>query len=316
MSEFLILRSEFKGHNGWVTAIATGASSDLVISASRDKSLILWDTTTGKPKRRFTGHNHFVSDVSVTTDGKHAISGSWDGSLRLWDLETGACKTRFSGHKKDVLSVTFSPDSRKILSASRDHSVKLWNTLGQCIATTDATTGHSDWVSAVRYSPDVEADVFVSAGWDKQVKVTDHKTNNSFSKKFVLSGHTAYVNTVAVSPDGSLCASGGRDGSAILWDIISGNKLSSLNNSEIINDLAFSPVRYWLCAAAGPEVVVWDIENRVVIDRYNPFAGIELKKRAVSQNCLCISWSHDGSILYAGYTDGVIRALVITKGGN
>lgn len=29
-------------------------------------------------------------------------------------------------------------------------------------------------------------------------------------------GHTGYINTVTVSPDGSLCASGGKDASAFL----------------------------------------------------------------------------------------------------
>ncbi len=34
-----------------------------------------------------------------------------------------------------------------------------------------------------------------------------------------LVGHKGYVNTVTISPDGSLCASGGRDGTAMLWDL-------------------------------------------------------------------------------------------------
>ena len=31
-----------------------------------------------------------------------------------------------------------------------------------------------------------------------------------------LAGHTGYASTVAVSPDGSLCASGGKDGVVLL----------------------------------------------------------------------------------------------------
>merc|ERR1719206_485073 len=30
-------------------------------------------------------------------------------------------------------------------------------------------------------------------------------------------GHTAFISAVTVSPDGSLCASGGKDGQAMLW---------------------------------------------------------------------------------------------------
>ena len=56
-------------------------------------------------------------------------------------------------------------------------------------------------------------------------------------------GHTGYINTVTLSPDGSLCASGGKDGNAMLWDLNDGKHLYTLENSEIINSLTFSPNR-------------------------------------------------------------------------
>ena len=57
-------------------------------------------------------------------------------------------------------------------------------------------------------------------------------------------GHTGYLNTVTLSPDGSLCASGGKDGRAMLWDLNEGKHLYTLENAEIINSLVFSPNRY------------------------------------------------------------------------
>jgi len=47
----------------------------------------------------------------------------------------------------------------------------------------------------------------VSAGWDKVVKVWN-LTNCRIKTNHY--GHTGYLNTVTVSPDGSLCASGGK----------------------------------------------------------------------------------------------------------
>jgi WD40 repeat protein len=61
--------------------------------------------------------------------------------------------------------------------------------------------------------------------------------------------HRSYVNCVTVSPDGSLCASGGKDGTAMLWDLQEGKHLYSLEAGDVINALVFSPNRYWLCAA-------------------------------------------------------------------
>lgn len=70
-------------------------------------------------------------------------------------------------------------------------------------------------------------------------------------------GHSGYLNTVTVSPDGSLCASGGKDMKAMLWDLNDGKHLHTLDHNDIITALCFSPNRYWLCAAFGPSIKIW-----------------------------------------------------------
>jgi guanine nucleotide-binding protein subunit beta-2-like 1 protein len=125
---------ELEGHNGWVTSLATTVENpDIVLSGSRDRTLIMWHLTReegeyGTQLRRLQGHNHFISDVTISSDGQFALSSSWDGTLRLWDLNTGDTTRRFVGHTKDVLSVAFSADNRQIVSGSRDKSINLWNT--------------------------------------------------------------------------------------------------------------------------------------------------------------------------------------------
>ena len=109
----------------------------MLLSSSRDKTVILWTLTReegnyGFAQRALRGHSHFVQDVVISSDGQFALSGSWDGTLRLWDLNTGSTTRRFVGHSKDVLSVAFSVDNRQIVSGSRDKTIKLWNTLGEC----------------------------------------------------------------------------------------------------------------------------------------------------------------------------------------
>ena len=107
----------------------------------------------------------------ISSDGAYALSSSWDKTLRLWELATGNTTRTFVGHTNDVLSVSFSADNRQIVSGSRDRTIKLWNTLGDCKFTiTDK--GHTEWVSCVRFSPNPQNPVIVSAGWDKLVKVS------------------------------------------------------------------------------------------------------------------------------------------------
>lgn len=282
------------------------------MSCSRDKSLILWSLTRdgetyGVPQRRMNGHSHYVQDVAISSDGMFALSGSWDGTLRLWDLQTGETTRRFVGHSKDVLSVAFSQDNRQIVSGSRDKTINLWNTLGQ-LKYTLSDEGHSEWVSCVRFSP--QHAVVVSAGWDKLVKVwglVNCKLRNN------LVGHTGYVNTVTVSPDGSLCASGGKDGIAMLWDLNEGKHLQALDAGDIINAMCFSPNKYWLCAAVGGKIKIWDLESKILVEEITPqdiVAGNPKKKIPIQ--CISLAWSGDGQTLYAGFTDNIIRVYQLS----
>lgn len=79
-------------------------------------------------------------------------------------------------------------------------------------------------------------------------------------------GHTGYISTVTVSPDGSLCASGGKDGITMLWDLNEGKHLYSLEAGDTINALVFSPNRYWLCAATASSIRVYDLESKTLVE--------------------------------------------------
>jgi len=315
MGDQLSLRGALVGHGGWITSIATTVENpNIILSSSRDKSIIVWELTkdgesSGFARRSLRGHNHFVSDVVISSDGQFALSGSWDGTLRLWEIATGKCTKRFIGHTGDVLSVAFSADNRQIVSGSRDRTIKLWNTLGECKFTIQEE-GHTEWVSCVRFSPSLAAPVIVSAGWDKLVKVWSLANCRLRTN---LLGHTGYLNTVTVSPDGSLCASGGKDGTAILWDLTEGKRLYSLDAGDIIHSLVFSPNRYWLCAATSMSIKIWDLESKGMVDElkgeFTP-AG----KNAQIPYCTCLAWSADGSDLFAGYTDNIIRVYHVNGG--
>jgi len=321
MGESMVLKEGgvLKGHSGRINCVATTQeASNMLLTGGRDKKVVIWNlsredpTQYGFPYKSLEGHAHFVEDIVISSDGQFALSSSWDTTLRLWDLVNARTTRRFLGHTKDVLSVAFSADNRQIVSGSRDKTIKLWNTLGECKYTIDEqqADAHTDWVSCVRFSPNTQIPIIVSAGWDRMVKVwnlSDCRLRNN------LKGHTGYINTVAVSPDGSLCASGGKDTTAMLWDLNEGKHLYSLDGEDIINALAFSPTRYWLCAGTDSGIIIWDLESKRQVTKlgsdYPDFRPMQGK------NCACTSlaWSADGSTLFGGYSDGMVRVWSIAS---
>ncbi|XP_061365018.1 small ribosomal subunit protein RACK1-like [Gastrolobium bilobum] len=328
MLESLVLCGTMHGHSDMVTAIATPMdinNSKIIVTSSRDKSIIMWDLTNknddydyGVPRFCLTGHSRCVQDVTLSSDSQYALSSSSDGELRLWDLADGTSLRRFISHKKGVLSVAFSMDyNRQIASASRDRTIKLWNIQGECKYTVEERDeedvdgegdGHSDWVNCVRFGHES----LVSCSRDGTVKVWDLKFNK-IEPRHNLDGHTGYVNCIAVSPDGSVCASGGDDGVIPIWDLAKGKRLFSFYVESNVHALCFCPSRYWLCAATDHSIRIWDLKNKDVRqDLKVPIDINEEENDDESIHCTSLSWSADGNTLFGGYSDGVVRVWAIT----
>jgi len=334
MSNLLLrFRGILRGHNSWVTSIAApeirrdreynSNLENMLISGSRDKSVLRWNLqrdddpheySFGRAERSLRGHSHYVQDVILSKDGQYALSSSWDRTLRLWDLSFGTTSRLFVGHTGDVLSVAFSPDNRQIISGSRDRSIKLWNTLGECKCSIE--DAHSDWVSCVKFSPNPLNPIVVSAGWDKIVKVWT--LSKLFKIQTNLIGHTGYVNALTIAPDGSLCATGGKDGTCMLWDLNEGRHLYSLDAEDIINTLTFSPNKYWLCAGTDSGVKVFDLESKSPIQSLDKHSSEKefFSSEDANPGCLSLAWAHDGQTLFAGYTDGLIRCWGLSGSGS
>jgi len=328
-NESMAVMGTLRGHSDQITCLRTSIEEpSLLLSGSRDKTINKWllsdasdHMVEGVIEKRLVGHHHIVEDIDISSDAQYALSCSWDGTLRLWNLETGDTTKQFRGHTADVLSVAFSPDNRQIVSGSRDRTIRLWNTIGVCKWTSNIEdrTNHMDWVTCVRFSPNVDqSPIIVSCGWDKRVKVIEL---SSQKLKWNLKGHKTHINSVTVSPDGSLCASGDKAGQAMLWDLNEGRALSHLDAQSPINDLSFSPNRYWLCAATqNGNIRIWDLESKQLVAELTLAEQEEARengrggaRRQPSCNCIC--WSSDGHTLYAGYSDNWIRIWKLMRTG-
>jgi WD40 repeat protein len=173
-----------------------------VASASRDKTVRLWDAGTGATMRMLQGHTDYVTAVAFSPDGKKVASASRNKTVRLWDAATGATLRTLLGHKDYVTAVAFSPDSKMVASASHDRAVRLWD------AATDAATsaalrtleGHADRVNTVAFSPDGK--VMASASDDDTVRFWDVGTGvalqtleNCFVQQLVFAQEGSHLET-------------------------------------------------------------------------------------------------------------------------
>jgi hypothetical protein len=136
---------------GHVKAVAISPDGRFVLAGGTDKTLCLWELTTGKQLRTFVGHTDRVDSVSISRDGYLGLSVDMGGGVRLWELATGKCLRMFEQTAR-VSAVAISSDRRFALSAGRDNKVRLWElATGKCQG---SFVGHTDAVICIAISPD------------------------------------------------------------------------------------------------------------------------------------------------------------------
>jgi WD40 repeat protein len=267
---------QLEGHRGTVTAASFSRRGDLLASAGSDRTLSLWSTLTGKrlaPALRDVGN---VQALAWAPDGTTLVFGSDDRMLGLIDARHPQYAERVRGHPGPVLLASFA-GSGQIVTLGTQLGLRVWshrapplprelahqaNVLAQAFVSSEllATAGLAqDGVCLWQISEErcttrlpvreghiralsvhastrrlaLGTSTGVVTVWNLDTTLPEH----------VLGAASGQIRSLEFTRDGSQLLSSSNEGSAVLWDVSSGNAVQRFVAGAGVQDAALDPER-------------------------------------------------------------------------
>jgi WD40 repeat protein len=212
-------------HGRAVLAVAFHPDGKTLVSTGEDRTVRIWDVSSGKVIRKLEGLGWAVWSIAFDAKGNR-LAGIADDQLWLWDYRSGRRlwtqrANREQGKAEHLSAIAFSPDGSTLATAGLFEGVFLW----------DAETGRQ----LARFP------------YDPPPKDYDRHINPS----------------VSFSQDGRLVACGSGNDRGYIWSVESGKKVWTAAPAKCAQTIAFSPDGNLFASVAGRHrLTLWDVASR------------------------------------------------------
>ncbi|XP_037544273.1 transducin beta-like protein 3 [Nematolebias whitei] len=274
--------------------------------------------------QQFVGYNDEVLDVKfLGKAASHIVVATNSCQLKVFELLTNSCQILY-GHTDTVLTLDVFIKKSMFASSAKDRSVRVWqmdSDSGQvrCVA---QGSSHTNAVGSISCSR-MKASFIVTGSQDCTLKVWDlpeelpasgteiHQLRPRTTEK----AHDKDVNSVSVSPNDKLLASGSQDCTAKLWSLSGDGNLGLVGvfrgHRRGIWTVCFSPVDQVLAtSSADGTTKLWSLQDFSCLKTFEGHDASVLKVIFVSRGTQLLTSGSDGLVkLWTIKTNECVKTL-------
>ncbi len=248
-----------------VATVATVAEQTVAVTSGLDRTVRLWDVTTGRQLGEpLDGHTAQVWDVATAmVDGRPvAVTAGADHTVRIWDLGKTGASPLPAGHGDAIVAAATAVLQGRpvVVTAGADRTVRTWD------AATGAPVGEPITAEvALMATAEVDGSpVVVTAAPDATLHRWDLASGKETGEPIALpSGRILALATGRVEGR-AVAVTGGSDGTAQVWDLTTGTSVGAplTGHTSRITAVATAEVDGRAMAVTGgwdKTVRLWDL---------------------------------------------------------
>ena len=233
-------------HTGGAFTTTVTPDGRMIGSGGADGTAKVWEIETGRLIKTFPTGEPLVISIGITPSGRKMITAGYQGALEIWDLLTG---NRLIGAKVDMpnpgqwpppaLMQVKAVNDRVAITAVWTGQMMEWDlTTGVRTRTFGEQFGH---VAAIAVDEDRNLIVSTASELDEPPSLNIWDLRTLKRMKRVSVAHEDRLTCVSLAPNNAWAATGASDSKVKIWDLESETCLNTLDHSEPISSVLFSP---------------------------------------------------------------------------
>ena len=253
---------QYSGHSKGIRDVAfSPGDGRTFLTASYDRSILLWDTETGRVVSSFDAQAIPYCVRFNPSKPNEFLAGCSNKVVLQYDVrDANNTVQTYDAHMGAVNSLTFVDDSRRFVSSADDKVLRVWDYgIPIVIKYVSDPKLHSMPVIA----PHPNHNWLACQSMDNQVTVFSARNRFKLNNKKTFRGHkvAGYACGLTFSPDGRFLGSADSTGALHFWDWKTTRTLRTLQaHKGVCIDMSWHPTKTSLVASAGwdGDIKVWD----------------------------------------------------------